>query len=468
MIPSTSSPAGARCAGVSEHARVVCKFGGTSLAQASQIRKVADIVRADERRRFVVVSAPGKRDAGDQKVTDLLLTCWHLAAQNLDFSQPLGLIRDRYNLIAHELGVPPVTWALDETAAELEKLAHAESQTLATRDWMAARGEFLLALLVADFLGATFVPAGECIRFNEEGMLDPGTYENLAASMNVSSENSSESGELFVVPGFYGRDHRGHIKTFPRGGSDITGAVVARAIGAELYENWTDVPGLLMADPRVVAHPRPIGEVTYRELRELAYMGASVLHEETIFPASEAGIPIHIRDTNAPEATGTRIVPTRDTSSPQVVGIAGRKGFTTIAIEKAMMNLQRGFGRRVLEVFEAHGVSWEHAPTGIDSMSIIAQDEQLGDKTPLVLRDLKRSLEPDRIEAIGGLALIATVGEGMAYRVGVAGTLFEALRQASVNVRMISQGASEINIIVGVDEADYQNAVGAIYKAFVE
>ncbi len=465
MTSSTSTlslDASARCAQVSPGARVVCKFGGTSLANASQIRKVAQIVRADERRRFVVVSAPGKRDAQDQKVTDLLLTSWHLATQKLDYSQPLRLIRERFNLMAHELGVAPVTWALDETAAELEKLSRGDASTLAMRDWMAARGEFLLALLVADFLGASFVPAGECVRFDEDGLLDSVTYQNLAARVEGSQD------ALFVVPGFYGRDFKGRIKTFPRGGSDITGAIVARAVGAELYENWTDVPGLLMADPRVVQNPRPIGEVTYRELRELAYSGASVLHEETIFPASEANIPIHIRNTNEPGATGTRILGTRDASSPSIVGIAGRVGFSTISIEKAMMNQQRGFGRRVLEVFESHDVSWEHAPTGIDSMSIIVADEQMGDKGAQILRELKRSLQPDRIESEPGLALIATVGEGMAYRIGVAGTLFEALKQAEVNVRMISQGASEINIIVGVDADDYQRAVGAIYNAFVE
>jgi aspartate kinase len=273
---------------------------------------------------------------------------------------------------------------------------------------------------------------------------------------------------LYVVPGFYGRDVQGRIKTFPRGGSDITGAVVARAVGAALYENWTDVSGLLMADPRVVDNPRSIAEVTYRELRELSYMGATVLHEETIFPASEAGIPIHIKNTNAPEAAGTRIVASRDTREPAIVGIAGKTGFTTIYLEKALMNQQRGFGRRVLEVLEAHDISYEHVPSGIDSMSIIVSDEELGQKTNTVVRELNRTLEPDRIDLFPDLALIATVGEGMAYRVGVAGHLFEALREASVNVRMISQGASEINIIVGVAASDYERAVGAIYDRFVE
>ena len=440
--------------------RIVVKFGGTSLADATQIRKVRSIVRADARRRFVVVSAPGKRSKDDLKITDLLLTCWHLAAQKLDFSQPLGLIRDRYDSIADELGVARLQLPLDEAATELSKLAQSDSSSLATRDWMAARGEFCLALLVADFLGAEFVPSGECIRFDSEGQLDPISYDNLAARL-------SDDSTTYVIPGFYGRDRQGKIKTFPRGGSDITGAVVARAVGASVYQNWTDVSGLLMADPRVVENPKPIAEVTYRELRELAYMGAQVLHEETIFPASEASIPIHIKNTNAPDDLGTRIVGSRDATSGQIIGIAGRKGFSTIFIEKAMMNQSRGFGRRVLEILERHGVSFEHMPSAIDSMSVVVSDEQLGGHEGAILKDLSRTLEPDRIELLPKMALLATVGEGMAHRVGVAGALFDALREAKVNVRMISQGASEINIIVGVDESDYERAMEAIYRAFV-
>ena len=437
----------------------VCKFGGTSLADAAQIRKVREIVRADARRRFVVVSAPGKRDAGDQKITDLLLTCWHLAAQNLDFSQPLGLIRERYAQIAVDLGIAPLLYPIDEAQTELGRLARGED-SLATRDWMAARGEFCLALVVAEFLGAQFVPSGECIRFDEAGHLAPISYDNLRARM-------SDATQLYVVPGFYGRDRQGRIKTFGRGGSDITGAVVARAVGAAIYENWTDVSGLLMADPRVVSDPKPIGEVTYRELRELAYAGAQVLHEETVFPASEAGIPIQIRNTNAPAALGTRIVARRDARDGAIVGIAGRTDFSTLYIEKALMNQQRGFGRRVLETLENNDISFEHMPTAIDSMSVIIASEQLAGKEAQIIRELENALEPDRIELLPKMALLATVGEGMSYRVGVAGTLFDALRAAGVNVRMITQGASEINIIVGVDEADFAPAMQAIYRAFV-
>jgi aspartate kinase len=449
--------------------RIVCKFGGTSLADAAQIRKVAAIVRADSRRRFVVVSAPGKRDKNDQKVTDLLLTCWHLAAQKLDYSEPLGLIRDRYTQIAVDLGVAPLTEPLDEMERELERLAADDADTLATRDWMAARGEYFHARLIAEFLGAVFVPSGECIRFDDEGQLDAVSYDNLCACMfDNSAVSDGGEGTVYVIPGFYGRDRKGRIKTFPRGGSDITGAVVARAVGAVLYENWTDVSGLLMADPRIVDDPKPIAEVTYRELRELAYMGANVLHEETIFPAAQAEIPIQIKNTNAPDDPGSRIVGQRDASRGGIVGIAGRKGFTTIYIEKALMNQQRGFGRRVLEVLEAHNVSYEHVPSAIDSMSIIVSDEQLAEHEGKVLKELSRTLELDRIESYSELALIATVGEGMAYRVGMAAVLFGALRDAGVNVRMITQGASEINIIVGVASQDYETAVRAIYNAFVD
>ena len=439
---------------------IVCKFGGTSLADAVQIRKVAAIVNSDARRRFVVVSAPGKRNASDQKITDLLLTSWHLASQKLHPNEPLRLIRERYDQIARDLHVAPVAAPLIEMQSELSKLAAGDPTSLATRDWMAARGEYFHACLVAEFLGATFVPAGECIRFGDDGMLDDVSYELLAARMSGDG--------VYVVPGFYGRDVQGRIKTFPRGGSDITGAVVARAVKASVYENWTDVSGLLMADPRIVRGPKPIAEVTYRELRELAYAGASVLHEETIFPASEAGIPIQIKNTDKPDDVGTRIVATRDASQDSIVGIAGKTGFTTIYIEKALMNQQRGFGRRVLEVLEGHDVSFEHMPSGIDSMSVVVADDEIAGKDGAILRDLERVLQPDKVEKIGGLALIATVGEGMAYRVGVAGSLFDALREANVNVRMISQGASEINIIVGVQSDDFERAVEAVYNAFVD
>jgi aspartate kinase len=309
-------------------------------------------------------------------------------------------------------------------------------------------------------LNATFVPAGECIVFGEEGALDPVSYEKLAARMNGEG--------VFVVPGFYGRDREGKIKTFPRGGSDITGAIVARAVNASVYENWSDVSGMLMADPRVVENPAPLKEVTYREVRELAYAGASVFQEEAIFPVSQAGIPIQIKNTNAPADEGTRIVSARDVGDQVIAGIAARKGFTAIYLEKAMMNQERGFGRRFLEILEAHDISFEHLPTAIDSMSVIISTDQIEGHRESIISEVWRVLQPDKVESISDLALIATVGEGMAYRVGVAGRLFSALQNAGVNVRMISQGSSEINIIIGVAAADLKAAVRAIYAEFAQ
>ena len=437
---------------------IVAKFGGTSLADAGQIRKVADIVAADARRRCIVVSAPGKRDKQDQKVTDLLLTCWHLAAQKLHYREPLSLIRGRYDAIARDLGVSTLDEPIAEMECELRKLADGDESTLATRDWMAARGEYFHARLIADFLRATFVPAGECVRFDEEGRLAPVSYALLAERLQGPGR--------YVIPGFYGRDAAGRIKTFSRGGSDITGAVVARAVGASLYENWTDVSGLLMADPRVVENPRSIAEVTYREVRELAYMGANVLHEEVIFPVREAGIPIQIKNTNAPGDPGTRIVNRRDATEGPVVGIAGRTGFTAIFIEKWRMNQEVGFGHRALGILLRHNIPFEHIPSAIDSMSIIVSEEHLAGRETAVLREMERILEPNRLETHASLALIATVGEGMNHRVGVAATVFGALGAAGVNVRMISQGASEIGILIGVAAGDYERAVRAIYAAF--
>lgn len=438
---------------------IVCKFGGTSVADANQIRKVAAIIESDPRRKILVVSAPGKRFSDDAKVTDLLLTCWHLAGQKLDFSEPFQLISDRYHKIADDLQVNRVKVPLQEMHDELEKLSKGE-KSLATRDWMAARGEYLHAFLIARFLGATFVEAGECILFGEEDKLDPHCYEILAKQLSGDG--------IFVVPGFYGRDQHGEIKTFPRGGSDITGAVVARAVNASLYENWSDVSGLLMTDPRIVDNPHPIKEVTYRELRELSYSGANVFQEEAIFPAAQAGIPILIKNTNAPQDPGTKIVAERDASKSTVVGIAGRTGFTAITLEKEMMNQQYGFVRRALEIFEDYKISFEHMPTAIDSMSVIADDDVLEPHLNAIIEEIQRTFEPERLEVTRDLALIATVGEGMSYRVGIAGRLFGALQKANVNVRMITQGSSEINIIVAVDGKDYEAALRAIYEEFAD
>ena len=429
---------------------ITCKFGGTSLADASCVRNVEKIIRANPQRRFIVPSAPGKRHADDKKITDLLLTWHNLALQGLDASQPAGIIRERFMELAAALGVSfDIESLLDEIAARVSQYSEP--------DFMASRGEYLNGRLLAEFLGAAFVDSADCIRFDEEGQLAPATYERLGARLKGDG--------LFVIPGFYGALPDGRIKTFSRGGSDVSGAIVARASRSELYENWTDVSGFRMADPRVVPHAKRIEEITYAELRELSYMGASVLHDEAIFPVREPGIPINIRNTNDPEGPGTMIVPSRESTYP-VCGIAGRKGFTMINIEKALMNKERGFGRRVLAALDEHGVGFEHMPTGIDTISLIVLDNEIAHHGAAVIKAIERACDPDRVTLVPGLALIATVGQGMIHRIGVAGRLCTALAEAKVNLRVINQGSSEINIIVGVEDKDLEAAVRAIYDAF--
>ncbi|UCF98030.1 MAG: aspartate kinase [Spirochaetaceae bacterium] len=430
---------------------VVCKFGGSSVADAERIRNIREVVRLDPRRRFVVVSAPGKRQKSDKKITDLLYLCHELAAQGLDIDEPFHLIRERYLKIAREL---EVELNVDKLLADLDKQIRAG----VSLDFVASRGEYLCARIVADFFQAQFVEAADHITINDEGLVVEKSYKSLASVLSGES--------IYVIPGFYGADSEGEIKTFSRGGSDITGAIVARAVGAAVYENWTDVSGFLMSDPNIVVSPKPMRTVTYREIRELAYMGANVFHEEAIFPVSREKIPINIRNTHYPNDPGTMIVHHRDTKDRVVVGIAGKIGFSIIFVEKLLMNRQVGFGRRLFSILEAHGISFEHAPSGIDTMSVIVSDSQLKGKAQRVLEDVKKQLEPDRAEITSGFALIATVGEGMAYRPGIAARLFTALANAGINIRIIDQGSSEINIIVGVETADFENAVRAIYQAF--
>ena len=432
--------------------KVVCKFGGSSVADAVQAEKVVSIVRSDERRCFVVPSAPGKRSDEDTKITDLLYLCHELARQNVDFSEPFNKISTRYLDLSKALGVSIDMGRL---------LAEVESRIAdgAGRDYVASRGEYLCGRILSDVLGAAFVDPAEAILFRADGRLDSDSYRRLRACLSDD--------RLYVIPGFYGADAEGEIVTFSRGGSDITGAIVARAVGAEVYENWTDVSGLLMADPRLVPNPLPVEEITYREMRELAYMGADVLHDEAMFPVRTAKIPIHIRNTNRPEDEGTLILPSRELTERMIAGVAGRPNFSMLFIEKDLMNQMTGFGQRVLEVVARHGISYDHTPSGIDTMSVIIQDEQLDGKGELLVEDIQRIIEPDRVELIRGLALIATVGEGMSHRIGIAARLFTALADAGVNVRVIDQGASEINIIVGVEEADLETALVAIYRAFV-
>ena len=430
---------------------VVCKFGGTSVADAAQIRKIESIVRADPRRRYVVVSAPGKRNARDKKVTDLLYLCHELAEADLPIDEAFRPIRERFLQIAGELGV----------RADLQSPIRVVEEGIrgkASRDWVASRGEYLAALLVADYLQARFVDTEQVIKIREDGRVDESTYPLLAKVLTGEG--------LFVIPGFYGSTLDGQVRTFSRGGSDITGAIIARAAAAEVYENWTDVSGFLMTDPRIVKDPRPMRRVTYREIRELAYMGANVFHEEAIFPVFAARIPINIRNTNSPADPGTLIVNDRSLSDGVVVGIAGKQGFSIIFIEKMLMNKEVGFGRRLFSILESHGVSFEHAPSGIDTMSVVVADSELKGKSQLLVEEMRKELSPDSVEILSGYALIATVGEGMSHHPGIAARLFGALGAAGVNVRMIDQGSSEINIIVGVESKDYGKAVNAIYQAF--
>lgn len=433
---------------------ITCKFGGTSLADPANLQKAVDIVRSDPRRRFIVPSAPGKRRRDDIKVTDLLYT-WHsLARQGLDAAQPAQLILERYTELAAAFKVK-----LD-LAAEVKKITDNASAN-PQPDYMASRGEYLNALLLAEILGATFVEAADCIKFDDAGDFDPISYDLLADRISGRG--------LFVVPGFYGSLPDGGVKTFSRGGSDITGAIVARASGSDLYENWTDVSGFRMADPRIVPDAKRLDVVTYQELRELAYMGAQVLHDEAIFPVLAPGIPINIRNTNDPQNEGTLIVAKRDDEDEHghaIRGIAGRRGFTMINIEKTLMNRERGFGRRVLTVLEEQGVGFEHMPTGIDNISLIIRDEELANHGAAIMKGIERTCQPDRITMSPSLALIATVGQGMIHHVGVAARLCAALARADINIRVINQGASEMNIIVGVEDDDLEKAVQAIYQEF--
>ena len=431
---------------------ITCKFGGTSLADAKAFRAVAEIVKNNPDRRFIVPSAPGKRKPDDKKITDLLYA-WHgLVKQDLDPVQPRTIIAKRFEELAKELNIE------FNVQDHLEHIAN-EAANYAEPDYLASRGEYLSGQLLSRLLGATFVDPAQCILFEDDGDLDPQTYDLLGDKLKGPG--------LFVVPGFYGSLPNGRIKTFSRGGSDVTGSVVARASKSSLYENWTDVSGFLVADPRIVPDARGIGEVTYRELRELSYMGANVLHDEAIFPVREPGIPINIRNTKKPDHPGTMIVSERQSKEP-IVGIAGRKGFTMINIEKALMNKERGFGRRVLSVLEDFGVSWELMPSGIDNLSVIIEDEELQNRTNTIIKSIRRTCQPDKISVTPDLALIATVGQGMAGTVGVAARLTTALADAKVNIRVLDQGSSENNIIVGVGEGDLENAVRAIYHAFTE
>ncbi len=431
----------------------VAKFGGSSVADGIQLAKIREIIKKDPERRYVVVSAPGKRYEGDNKITDLLYLCRTHIEHNLPFDQVFQVVCDRFTAMAVGLGIDvDLTEHFDKIR---RKLLEGSSE-----DYIASRGEFLNAIITAAYLGYDFVDAAGLILFDENGKF-------LAEETNKTLAEELSKHQTAVMPGFYGTTPNKKIKTFPRGGSDITGAIVARAVNADVYENWTDVSGFLVADPRIVKS-EPIARLSYKELRELSYMGASVLQEDAIYPARIANIPINIRNTNEPENPGTMITETEERDPDRIItGIAGRKDFTVVAIYKDMLASEVGFLRKILSVFEEYGISVEHCPTGIDNISVVVNTKDIEEKIDDVVEAIKNRLKPDTVDVFNQIAMIATVGYGMSMRPGVSAKLFTALAEAGVNIRMIDQGSSEMNIIVGVANKDFEKAIRAIYHAFV-
>ena len=436
----------------------VVKFGGSSLASAEQFKKVGNIIRKEESRRYVIPSAPGKRTPDDTKVTDMLYSCYGQAIlgedAERDFEEQLEAIKERYNSIIRGLN-------LDLSLDEEFKTIRTNFSKKIGRDYAASRGEYLNGIIMAAYLGYEFIDAAEVIVFDENGDFDGDETHKILSERLENTERA-------VIPGFYGAKPDGSIQTFSRGGSDITGSIVAKAVHADMYENWTDVSGFLIADPRIIKNPKPIDVITYRELRELSYMGATVLHEDAIFPVRKEGIPINIRNTNEPDNSGTWIVESTCQKSKFVItGIAGKRGFCSVNIEKDMMNSEIGFGRRILQAFEDNGISFEHVPSGIDTMTVFVHQDEFMDKEQNVVAAIHRLAKPDMIDIEGDLALIAVVGRGMRSTRGTAGRIFSALAHANINVKMIDQGSSELNIIIGVSDGDFENAIRAIYNMFV-
>lgn len=432
----------------------VVKFGGSSLASAEQFQKVGDIIRAEESRRYVVPSAPGKRFSADTKVTDMLYQCYAVAEEGNDFQELLNAIKERYNEIIEGL-------ALDLTLDKEFEIIKENFANKAGSDYAASRGEYLNGIIMANYLGYEFIDAAEVILFDKNGRFDD-------VKTNKVLSKRLENTERAVIPGFYGAMPDGKIKTFSRGGSDLTGSIVAKAAKVDMYENWTDVSGFMIADPRIINNPKTIEAITYKELRELSYMGATVLHEDAIFPIRKEGIPINIRNTNAPEDPGTLIVEaTCRHPKYTITGLAGKQGFASITIEKAMMNSEIGFCRKVLQVFEDNGISIEHMPSGIDTMTVFVHQSDFEEKEQKVIAGIHQAVQPDSVELESDLALIAVVGRGMRSKRGTSGRVFSALAHAHVNVKMIDQGSSELNIVVGVRNHDFENAIRALYDIFV-
>ena len=434
----------------------MAKFGGSSLADAEHFRRVKAIIEGDADYCYVVPSAPGKRFDADEKITDLLYQCHRQVERGQSHEEIFAKIADRYMSIARELHLDfDVEGMLLETSEAIRRYKNP--------DFAASRGEYMNGIMLSNYLGWDFIDAQDVIKFDRQGSF-------AAEWTNEVMAEALKNHPRAVIPGFYGSYPNGDVHTFSRGGSDITGAIVSRAAKADVYVNWTDVSGFMMADPRIVKNPKVIRELSYAELRELSYMGATVLHEDAIFPVHKAGIPTNIRNTNAPEDPGTmiRMQTTRRDDQPVITGIAGHKNFTLLSIEKAMMNAELGFGRRVLQALEDFGVSFEHLPTGIDTMSVVIADKELVTRKDQIIQRIQQTCQPDSIEISAGIALIATVGHGMSRTPGTAAKLFMALYEAGVNIRMIDQGSSEMNIIVGINIEDFETAMNAIYRAFVK
>lgn len=431
---------------------IVTKFGGSSLADSIHFKKVKNILESNPERKYVIPSAPGKRSSKDFKITDLLYLCHAHVKSGISLDDVFKLISERYKSIVDDLNLN-----LDLTS--YLNIIKTDIENGASVDYTASRGEYLNGIILANYLNIDFIDAKDVIKFNKYGTLNiEETY--------VALKDKLSNHERAVIPGFYGSNEHGDIVTFSRGGSDVTGALVAASINAKLYENWTDVSGFLMADPRIVNNPKKIKTITYGELRELSYMGASVLHEEAVFPVRTSGIPINIRNTNEPENEGTLIVSNEVKHENTITGIAGKQNFTVLSIEKSMMNSELGFCRKILTILEQNGVSFENMPSGIDTVSVVISDSNLKNKTEIIVEEIKRACNPDSVVVYPNMALIATVGTGMAYTKGVASKIFTALAESDINIRMIDQGSSEINVLVGIENDDFEKGINAIYKAF--
>ena len=431
---------------------IVTKFGGSSLADSIHFKKVKNILESNPERKYIIPSAPGKSSFKDFKITDLLYLCHAHVKSGISLDDVFKLISERYKSIVDDLNLN-----LDLTS--YLNIIKTDIENGASVDYTASRGEYLNGIILANYLNIDFIDAKDVIKFNKYGTLNiEETY--------VALKDKLSNYERAVIPGFYGSNEHGDIVTFSRGGSDITGALVAASINAKLYENWTDVSGFLMADPRIVNNHKKIKTITYGELRELSYMGASVLHEEAVFPVRTSGIPINIRNTNEPENEGTLIVSNEIKHENTITGIAGKQNFTVLSIEKSMMNSELGFCRKILTILEQNGVSFENMPSGIDTVSVVISDSNLKNKTEIIVEEIKRACNPDSVVVYPNMALIATVGTGMAYTKGVASKIFTALAESDINIRMIDQGSSEINVLVGIENDDFEKGINAIYKAF--